>query len=161
MRMLWCPSDRLPGIGMWPPPISPASEMVWWGARNGRVVTKAVRSPVRPATRWIRVVSRASARDLSNETFWSEHLEPAPPHLRSHAPSVCTRTSRPPSLRQQRAALRRYSAARLCAAIGRDGDLAPAGSSFCEGVERPLDCAAPHPAVIEGELWRLRSPTYC
>jgi hypothetical protein len=24
--------------------------MVWWGARNGRVVTTAVRSPVRPAT---------------------------------------------------------------------------------------------------------------
>jgi hypothetical protein len=47
-----------------PPPISPASEMVWWGARNGRVVTNAVRSPVRPATRWIRVVSTASARDI-------------------------------------------------------------------------------------------------
>jgi hypothetical protein len=35
------------------------SEMVWWGARHGRVVTHAVRSPVRPATRWIRVVSMA------------------------------------------------------------------------------------------------------
>jgi hypothetical protein len=33
------------------PPISPASEMVWWGARHGRVVTNAVRSPVRP-TMW-------------------------------------------------------------------------------------------------------------
>jgi hypothetical protein len=32
--------------------------MVWWGTRNGRVVTNAVRS----ATRWIRVVSRASRR---------------------------------------------------------------------------------------------------
>jgi hypothetical protein len=30
--------------------------------RHGRVVTNAVRSPVRPATRWRRVVSRASAR---------------------------------------------------------------------------------------------------
>jgi hypothetical protein len=28
-----------------PPPISPTSERVWCGARNGRVVTKAVRSP--------------------------------------------------------------------------------------------------------------------
>jgi hypothetical protein len=27
-------------------PISPASEMVWWGARDRRVVTNAVRSPV-------------------------------------------------------------------------------------------------------------------
>jgi hypothetical protein len=32
------------------------------GARNGRVVTTVVRAPVRPATRWMRVVSRASAR---------------------------------------------------------------------------------------------------
>jgi hypothetical protein len=45
-----------------PPPISPASEIVWWGARHGRVVTRAVRAPVRPATRWMRVVSKASAR---------------------------------------------------------------------------------------------------
>jgi hypothetical protein len=30
-------SDTSPGIGTWPPPISPASEMVWWGARHGRV----------------------------------------------------------------------------------------------------------------------------
>ena len=45
-----------------PPPIRPASETVWWGARHGRVVTNAVRSPVRPATRWMRVVSMASAR---------------------------------------------------------------------------------------------------
>jgi hypothetical protein len=32
------------------------------GARNGRVATTAVRPPVRPATRGMRVVSRASAR---------------------------------------------------------------------------------------------------
>ena len=32
------------------------------GARHGRVVTNAVRSPARPATRGKRVVSRASAR---------------------------------------------------------------------------------------------------
>jgi hypothetical protein len=47
------------------PPADPASEMVWWGARHGRVVTNAVRSPVRPATRWIRVVSMASARIIA------------------------------------------------------------------------------------------------
>jgi hypothetical protein len=34
-----------------PPPISPTSEMVWCGARKGRLVTSAVRAPVRPATR--------------------------------------------------------------------------------------------------------------
>ena len=35
------------------------------GARKGRIVTNAVRSPVRLATRWIRVVSRASARVIA------------------------------------------------------------------------------------------------
>jgi hypothetical protein len=41
----------LPGRGRWPPPITPTSEIVCCGARNGHVVTKAVRPPVRPATR--------------------------------------------------------------------------------------------------------------
>jgi hypothetical protein len=35
------------------------------GARHGRVVTTVVRAPVRPATRCIRVVSRASARRIA------------------------------------------------------------------------------------------------
>jgi hypothetical protein len=47
------------------PPISPTSEIVWCGARQGRVVTHARRSPVRPATRWMRVVSRASGRVIT------------------------------------------------------------------------------------------------
>jgi hypothetical protein len=46
-------SETSPGIGMWPPPISPISEMVWWEGRNGQVATHAVRLPVRPATRWM------------------------------------------------------------------------------------------------------------
>jgi hypothetical protein len=36
------------------------------GARQGRVGTNAVRAPVRPATRWIQVVSRASARVVAD-----------------------------------------------------------------------------------------------
>jgi hypothetical protein len=52
---LWA-SDTSPGIGTWPPPISPTSEVVGWGARHGRVVTKAVGSPVKPATLWMGVV---------------------------------------------------------------------------------------------------------
>jgi hypothetical protein len=70
-----------PGVGPWPPPIRPASEMVWWGARHGRVVTNAVRSPVRPATRWIRVVSRASARVIAGRIVVSRRASidwPAP-----------------------------------------------------------------------------------
>ena len=83
----------------WPPPISPHPRG-WWGARNGRVVTNAVRSPVRPATRWIRVVSMASARVIagrmvvsrrasidfpapggpSRRTFWAQRLH----HVQRH-----------------------------------------------------------------------------
>ena len=53
--------DTFPGIGTWPQPISPTAEMVWCGARHRRVVTTAVRLPVRPALLWMRMVSRASA----------------------------------------------------------------------------------------------------
>jgi hypothetical protein len=80
-RTPWGVSDTSPGIGTWPPPISPASEMVWWGARHGRVVTNAVRSPVRPATRWIRVVSMASARVIAGRMVVSRRASmdlPAP-----------------------------------------------------------------------------------
>jgi hypothetical protein len=51
-------------MGTWPPPISPTTDMVSWGARHGRVVTHAVRRRVRPATLWMRVVSMASARRM-------------------------------------------------------------------------------------------------
>ena len=37
---LWA-SDTSPGRGTAPPPISPASEMVWCGERNGRTPTKS------------------------------------------------------------------------------------------------------------------------
>jgi hypothetical protein len=40
--MPWWASDPAPGIGTWPPLISPTSAMVWWGARHGRVVTTAI-----------------------------------------------------------------------------------------------------------------------
>jgi len=33
-RPLWA-SETSPGRGIMPPPISPASEMVWWGERKG------------------------------------------------------------------------------------------------------------------------------
>jgi hypothetical protein len=61
----WWASDTSPGIGTWPPPISPASEMVWWGARHGRIMTHAVCAAVKAATRWMRVVSIASARVIA------------------------------------------------------------------------------------------------
>jgi hypothetical protein len=51
----------------------------WWGARNGRVVTRVVRSPVRPATRWMRVVSRASARTVAGRMVVSRLASMAVP----------------------------------------------------------------------------------
>jgi hypothetical protein len=41
---LWCARDTSPGIGTWPPPISPTSEMVWWGCAKwaGRHQRRAV-----------------------------------------------------------------------------------------------------------------------
>ena len=63
------------------PADQPASAMVWWRARHGRGVTNAVRSPVRPATRWIRVVSIASARVIAGRMVVSRRASidlPAP-----------------------------------------------------------------------------------
>jgi hypothetical protein len=36
-RTPWWASATSPGIGTWPPLIRPTSEMLWWGARHGRV----------------------------------------------------------------------------------------------------------------------------
>jgi hypothetical protein len=51
------------------------------GARHSRVVIKAVRTPVRPATRWMRVVSMASARVMAGRMVVSRRASidlPAP-----------------------------------------------------------------------------------
>jgi hypothetical protein len=51
------------------------------GARQGRVVTTAVRSPVRPATWGRRVVSRASGRGIAGTTVVQQRASldcPAP-----------------------------------------------------------------------------------
>jgi hypothetical protein len=51
------------------------------GARNDRVVTKAVRSPVRPATLWMRVVSMASTSVIAGRMGVSRRasIDSAPP----------------------------------------------------------------------------------
>jgi hypothetical protein len=56
------------------------------GAQHGRVVPKAVRAPVRPATRWMRVVSRASSRVVGGRMVVSRRANldfPAPGGPRS------------------------------------------------------------------------------
>jgi len=57
-----CASETSPGRGTAPPPINPASEMVWWGDRNGRTPTNPAPASSTPATLWILVVSRASSK---------------------------------------------------------------------------------------------------
>src|SRR5882724_13170554 len=93
---LWA-SDTSPGIGTWPPLISPASDMVWWGARNGRVVTNAVRSPVRPATRWMRVISMASAKVMAGWMVVRRRANIDVPAPGGHAGEIWVRTPALPS----------------------------------------------------------------
>ncbi len=56
-----CARLSSPGLGCAPPPTSATSEMVWCGARNGRVLTRPAPPGSRPATEWMDVTSRASA----------------------------------------------------------------------------------------------------
>lgn len=65
--MPWCASDSAPGIGICPPPISSTSEIVWWGAGKGRVVTREVQSPGRPATQWMSVDSISTGHTYKAE----------------------------------------------------------------------------------------------
>ena len=55
-----CASVASPGCGGLAPPTSPAAEIVWCGARNGRARTRPA-APRRPATDRIRVTSIASS----------------------------------------------------------------------------------------------------
>ena len=75
--------------------------------RSRRAVNSAVRSPVRPATRWRRVVSRASARGIAGRRVVSRRASidvpasggpggggygqnaRAPCSFASHSPAVC------------------------------------------------------------------------
>src|SRR5579875_3200399 len=70
-----CASDTSPGRGIMPPPISPASEIVWCGDRNGRLVTSPSSRFSTPATEWI-LVAGVLNRDeglVTNRPFRSPH----------------------------------------------------------------------------------------
>ncbi len=58
-----CARLASPGRGVpEPPPIRPASEMVWWGERKGRSWSRPAPARRMPATLWILVVSMASSK---------------------------------------------------------------------------------------------------
>jgi hypothetical protein len=78
-RIPWCASDTSPGRGT-SPLDQPHSGDGAMGVRHGRVVTTAARAPVRPATRWRRVVSRASAKVIAGRLVVSppQHRVPCP-----------------------------------------------------------------------------------
>jgi hypothetical protein len=94
--------DTSAGSGTRPSTDQPRIRDGVMGARHGRIVTHAVRSPARPATRWMRVVSLASSRVIAGRmvvsrrasmdvpasagpmksTVWAQRLHRV--HLRSH-----------------------------------------------------------------------------
>ncbi|MEY5014481.1 MAG: hypothetical protein RIS92_839 [Verrucomicrobiota bacterium] len=60
-----CARLTSPGDGIAEPPRRPASEMVWWGDRKGRVEMTDADFPRRsPHVLWMRVVSMASSSDM-------------------------------------------------------------------------------------------------
>ena len=61
----WWLKETSPGRGYDPPPIRPASEIVWCGERKGLVASRGVLGSSTPATEWILVVSSASSRERS------------------------------------------------------------------------------------------------
>jgi len=52
-----------PGLGMEPPPMSPALETERCGERKGRVVTSTALAVSRPEVEWILVYSSASSKE--------------------------------------------------------------------------------------------------
>jgi hypothetical protein len=75
------PATRRPAAARGPRRSAPHPRWCGGRARHGRVVTSAVRSPVRPATLWMRVVSMASARVIAGRMVVSQRASidlPAP-----------------------------------------------------------------------------------
>ena len=75
-----CARLTSPGFGIVPPPMSPASEIVWWGARKGRTATRGLPS-ILPATECIFVVSMASSKLISGRIVtmrWASMVLPEP-----------------------------------------------------------------------------------
>src|SRR5712691_10499748 len=94
------PCARLtsPGRGYEPPPIRPASEIVWCGARNGRRATSDSPSGKTPATEWILVVSSASSRLILGRIVGSRRAnivfpDPGGPTIRMLCPPAAATSS--------------------------------------------------------------------
>ena len=63
-----CASETSPGRGGDPPPTSPATEIVWWGARKGRSVNRPCPGRSLPATDQMEVVSTASSKESAGKS---------------------------------------------------------------------------------------------
>src|SRR5213594_3627917 len=87
-----------PGRGYEPPPINPASEIVWCGARNGRRATSDSPTGSTPATEWIFVVSSASSRLIFGRMVGSRRAsivfpDPGGPIIRMLCPPAAATSS--------------------------------------------------------------------
>ena len=61
---LWA-REISPGIGVEPPPVSPAADTVWWGERNGRVRMSGTCFVIFPEMEYSFVVSMVSSQVIS------------------------------------------------------------------------------------------------
>jgi hypothetical protein len=80
-----CASDNSPGRGICPPSISFTFEIVWWGTGKGRVVTREVQSPGRPATPCMGVGSISTAHTYRAEASAAQETPRVPNHHRERA----------------------------------------------------------------------------
>jgi hypothetical protein len=126
--------------------------MVWWGARHGRVVTHAVRSPVRPATRERWVVSIAAARRADH-------------HERHGASAWTQRQYTPqPAIKCSRSHAGCWRHARLIGPNDLHASASPPrpGVACCGGMrrhERRSPCLIGSPTTLPPAVWAMTHPS--
>ena len=101
---------------------SAASEIVWWGARNGRSASRPAPGAIRPATEWMAVASSASSNSRGGRMLW----QPSRQHRLAGAGRSDHQQVMPPAAATSRAARERLTA--RSAAAGRGDSLGEAAA---------------------------------
>ena len=117
-----------------PPPAMPPAEIVWWGERKGRWVSRGWSFVVRPMTEWICVASSASRRVMGGRMDGSRRAsmllpEPGGPIMAALCPPGGGDLQHPLHLllAPHFGKIRHGQVLPLLAPGGRGGDLFPAG----------------------------------